>query len=161
MIIRPYRPDDRPAVVRLHVELQDFERAFRPSRAAGPDISDRQITEYEAMLADDDEDAHLMVAEQDGILIGFAFFLAEGEMLEEDPGQIYVQDIMVTASARRAGVGRALMDAIRAVMADRGIHRIDLQVLIGNDTAQAFYTALGFETAYLGLKLTEDPAHTA
>ena len=143
-------------MIALHQELQSYERAFRQSRATGRDVSEQQVAEYEATLTEDAANARLLVAERDGALIGFTFFLAEGEMLEADPAQVYVQDIMVTASARRTGVGRALMDQIRRFMAERGIRRIDLQVLVGNDAALAFYRSQGFETAYLGLKAFHD-----
>ncbi|MEM8836850.1 MAG: GNAT family N-acetyltransferase [Pseudomonadota bacterium] len=152
MQIRPYKTEDREAIIRLHGELQDYERAFRTTRAQGRAVSERQVADYEAMMASADEDAHLFIAEDDGTIIGFVFFLAEDEVLEDDPGQVYVQDIAVTSDHRRMGVGAALMGKVRRFMAGRGLGRIDLQVLVGNDEALAFYRALGFETAYLGLK---------
>ena len=150
MIIRPYAEADRPAIVRLHTELQTYERAFRPSRASGAAVSEAQVAEYEAMLAD--EDAALFVAEEDGAPIGYAVCLAEAEAIEYDPSQVYVQDIIVTETARGRGAGRALMNAVRAFADERGIGRLDLQVLVGNEAARGFYEALGFEVAYLGLK---------
>ena len=104
------------------------------------------------MLAGQDDDALLLVADGGAAIIGFAFFIFEGEILENTPRQAYIQDIMVTAQKRRLGVGRSLMSAIRNIMEKRGVTRIDLQVLVGNDSALAFYRQFGFETAYLGLK---------
>ena len=155
MRIRPFSPEDRAAVISLHEELQSYERAFRPSRATGRELSIRQVGEYLRMLADPDEDAFLMVADEGGSLVGFVFFMSETEMLERESGQIYIQDIMVTENSRRSGVGSALMDAVRGVMAEKGIRRIDLQVLVGNEDALSFYRKQGFETAYLGLKAGE------
>lgn len=155
MRIRPFSPEDRAAVISLHEELQSYERAFRPSRATGRELSIRQVGEYLRMLADTDEDAFLMVADEGGSLVGFVFFVSEAEMLERESGQVYIQDIMVTENSRRSGVGSALMDAVRGVMAEKGIRRIDLQVLVGNEDALSFYRKQGFETAYLGLKAGE------
>ena len=148
--IRAYRPEDRADVVRLHEELQTYERAFRATRAVGGEVSEWQVREYEDMMAK--EDARLLIAARGGAAVGYAFFLAEREELEAEPGQIYVQDFMVTASARRAGVGSALMAAVRAFGDEHGLGRIDLQVLVGNDAALAFHRAQGFDTSYLGLK---------
>ena len=150
--IRAYRAGDRDAVIRLHQELQLYERAFRPSRAVGLEISRQQVDEYETMLNDEDEDAHLIVADAGDELIGFAFFLVEDELLEEPREQVYVQDLMVTANRRRSGTGTRIMQVIRELMAHRGIRKMDLQVLVGNEAAIEFYRAQGFEPAYLGLK---------
>ena len=154
MRIRPYDDGDREAVVRLHEELQSFERAFRPTRAAGRAVSERQVDEYLTMLAD--EEATLLIAEREGQAVGYVFFLFEGEMLETQARQVYVQDITVTASARRQGVGGALMAAVRYAAHDGGAGVIDLQVLVGNDTAAAFYERQGFKPAYVGLKAELD-----
>lgn len=103
-------------------------------------------------MRSDNENACLLVADHEDALAGFIFFQAEKEFLEADPDQIYVQDVIVTAGMRRMGVGRSLMEHVRQFMAERGIRRIDLQVLSGNEEASTFYSALGFETAYVGLK---------
>ena len=143
-------------MVLLHQELQAYEQAFRASRAKGQHISEWQVSEYEAMLSNSSSDARLLVAEVDGALVGFIFFLAECEMLEHDAGQVYIQDIMVTSSMRRTGVGSALMDGVRSFMAERGIHRMDLQVLVENVGALAFYRQQGFTRSYLGLRAVEE-----
>ncbi len=152
MSVRLYKSEDRDSVIHLHQELQRYEHRFRPSRALGRDVSVQQVAQYEDMLADDDEDAFLYVAEDGGQVIGFVFFLAETEFLEQEAGQMYVQDLMVTEAARRTGVGSALMDAVRAEMARMSIQQIDLQVLVDNDDALSFYRKLGFVPAYIGLK---------
>ncbi len=118
----------------------------------GVEISRQQIDEYEASLNDEEEDAYLIVAEDSGTLIGFAFFLVEDELLEDPKEQVYVQDLMVTASRRRSGIGTRIMQEIRSLMFNRGIRKMDLQVLVGNEAAIEFYRAQGFEPGYLGLK---------
>ena len=158
MSVRTYKPEDRDSVIRLHQELQRYEHNFRPSRALGRDVSVQQVTEYEHMLADDDEEAFLYVAEDEGQVIGFVFFLAESELLEQEARQVYVQDLMVTEAARRTGVGSRLMDAVRTEMARMSITQIDLQVLVDNDDALSFYRKQGFVPAYIGLKAISNAA---
>ena len=150
MKIRNYEPSDRARLIELHHELQVFEQVFRPSRAVGVETSERQLAEYESLL--NEEDASLLVVDDSGTLIGYLMIVAESELIEEQQGQVYVQDFIVTAAARRKGVGTLMMSAVREFAALRGISRIDLQVLIGNAPAKAFYEALGFEIAYLGMK---------
>ncbi len=152
MRIRPFTPADHAAVVSLHEELQSCERTLRPSRAVGRAVSERQVEMYVSMLADADEDAHLLVADSGDRPVGFVFFEIEMEFLEREARQIYIHDIVVTGAARRRGVGGMLMAAVRSVMAEKGVRPIELQVLVGNDHALEFYRRHGFEIAYFGLK---------
>ena len=154
--IRPYRPEDREDIVNLHAELQAFEHSFRPERAVGRAISEGQVDDYLRMLSGEDEDAHLLVAELGSNLVGFVFFLIESDPLHTKPEQVYVQDIAVTEAFRGRGLGTGLLRAVKDIMRAKGVHRIDLQVLVGNADARAFYETLGFETAYLGLNLQLD-----
>lgn len=156
MSVRPYTARDRSAVIELHEELQRYEQRFRKTRSVGRQVSEKQVQEYEQSLADEDEQAFLFVAEADTRLIGYVFFITETEILEEESGQVYVQDIMVTEQHRRNGIGGALMNRVRRVMGELGIRQIDLQVLVGNEPAMSFYRKQGLETAYLGLKAIVD-----
>ena len=56
---------------------------------------------------------------------------------------VHVAEICVCASFRRQGVGKALMDIVKADAREKGYARIDLDVWAFND-ALAFYEAQGF-----------------
>lgn len=152
VLIRIYEPRDRPAILALHEELQAYERPLRASRSAKPGVNDAYIQELEEQLADPECDAFLFVAEKDGTIVGFAFCAAEADILDDPPEQVYLQDLMVTKTARGAGVGRALVEAVRRFARDRGISRIQLMVLATNKDAIAAYRAMGFEIAILHLE---------
>ncbi|MGF1482245.1 MAG: GNAT family N-acetyltransferase [Cyanophyceae cyanobacterium] len=152
VLIRIYEPPDRPAVLALHEELQAYERPLRVSRSAKPDVSNAYIREFEEQLADPDCDASLFVAEKDDTIVGFAFCVAEEDILDDPPEQIYLQDLTVTKTARSAGVGRSLVEAVRRFARQRGISRINLMVLATNKDALAAYRAMGFEIAILHLE---------
>lgn len=55
-----------------------------------------------------------------------------------------VSDVGVRPECRRRGVGRALVDAALAWVAERGVERVEVRVARGNPEGQAFWRALGF-----------------
>jgi GNAT superfamily N-acetyltransferase len=74
-------------------------------------------------------------------IIGLALFYTaystwKGRML-------YLEDLVVTESARRGGLGRLLFDAVVAEARATGAVRLKWQVLNWNEPAIAFYQKLG------------------
>lgn len=55
-----------------------------------------------------------------------------------------VQGLGVDPAHRRAGVGRALVEAGRELARQRGARKLSLRVLATNDPAQRLYRSLGF-----------------
>ena len=60
------------------------------------------------------------------------------------PG-LYLEDLFVEPHQRSLGVGRALMDALRALAVELGCARMEWSVLDWNEPAIAFYRSLGAE----------------
>jgi ribosomal protein S18 acetylase RimI-like enzyme len=58
----------------------------------------------------------------------------------------WLEDLFVEAGARRAGLGRALVEAAVERALERGCKRIDLDVNEDNDNALALYRDMGFST---------------
>jgi ribosomal protein S18 acetylase RimI-like enzyme len=56
-----------------------------------------------------------------------------------------IHDIAVTASWRRRGVGRALIQELENIARERGCCKLTLEVLENNLSAQALYRELGFD----------------
>jgi ribosomal protein S18 acetylase RimI-like enzyme len=68
---------------------------------------------------------------EDGAVVGFC--------------PIYtLSDLFVSPSARRLGVGGALLQAAERLAADRGVVRLELTTAHTNQTAQALYESLGW-----------------
>jgi ribosomal protein S18 acetylase RimI-like enzyme len=62
-----------------------------------------------------------------------------------------LEDLFVDPSARRAGLGRALLDAAIARARERDCRRVELDTAETNEAARALYGAAGFsEEAYEG-----------
>lgn len=79
----------------------------------------------------------LVVAEQDGTIAGFAVTYQAADEAE-------IANVAVTPSARRCGIGRALVDAVIADVVGAGARAVFLEVRASNDAAQALYRARGF-----------------
>ncbi|AHY45954.1 Acetyltransferase (GNAT) family [Rubrobacter radiotolerans] len=56
-----------------------------------------------------------------------------------------IEDLYVEPESRAAGVGRALIEEAGSLCAARGVSYIEAQVESGEEGAEGFYSALGFE----------------
>ena len=88
-----------------------------------------------------------IVAEHDGAAAGY--LLAQEVRRAATPltaarSYLMVDELAVAASARRLGVGRALMAEAEAVATELGLARIELDVRAWNEGAARFYAALGY-----------------
>ncbi|WP_106536881.1 GNAT family N-acetyltransferase [Haloactinopolyspora alba] len=59
--------------------------------------------------------------------------------------QVYVGLVAVTEQEEGRGIGRALVERLKAWSRDRGAHRIMLDTGVANHRARSFYARLGFE----------------
>lgn len=136
-MIRPATVDDVPRIAELIVELATYEREADQAKATVPQL--------EAALFGPEPAVFCLVAEDDehGVA-GFAlWFLTFSTWLGQHG--IYLEDLFVAPSARRAGHGRALLAELARIATERGYQRIDWAVLDWNSSAQAFYRSLGAE----------------
>ena len=93
----------------------------------------------EAVEADDLE---VLAARAEGRVVGVAVVAYR---LSVSAGGIFasIEDLYVMPGARRRGVGRALLEAVRRRCASRGVSYVEAQV--EDEGAAAFYAALGYE----------------
>ncbi len=92
------------------------------------------------------DDRVLLVAEVDGRVVGFAhatFTNTSPPMVDRRVGLI--TDVVVSASHRRRGIGRRLMEAGIQRLRDLDAEEIRLSVAPANEPALALYRGLGFE----------------
>ncbi|MFN0097814.1 MAG: N-acetyltransferase family protein [Gemmatimonadaceae bacterium] len=136
---------DLPAIGRLGALLVRLHHEMDPRRfiAATPETPEG----YARFLASQLEapDALLMVAENDGAVIGYSYSGMEGQdwMTLRGPAGV-VHDLVVAAEARNAGIGRALLDATIAELERRGAPQMVLSAAARNEAAQRLFARAGF-----------------
>ncbi|KAG7450472.1 uncharacterized protein BT62DRAFT_1072541 [Guyanagaster necrorhizus] len=75
------------------------------------------------------------------VLLGYSVFRFEHE---DDSDMIYCYELQVSNASRRSGLGRKLMDLLGSIGESWRMQKIMLTVFEVNETALAFYFALGF-----------------
>lgn len=133
--IRLARPADAPVLATLLGELFAQEREFAPDRSA-------QLRGL-SLIFDQGDAVRIVVAEVGGEVIGMGalhylvstYLGAKVAMLE---------DVVVTASRRGTGIGKALMAGLIEQARTDGCQRITLLTDHDNETGQAFYQSFGF-----------------
>ena len=122
--------------VRLRA-LQDFPTAFSSTYAKESVLPDQEWMKRAVRWSSE----------------GSAIFLAfDGELgcgvigsfEEEDPRRAQIVSMWVDPGFRRAGVGKALIDAVTDWATSRGVRELKLMVTSVNRGAIAFYQRLGF-----------------
>jgi len=78
-----------------------------------------------------------LVAEQDSVVAGYAVAHHAADEAE-------ILNLGVATAHRRRGVGRALVARLLALLADRGVEAVYLEVRESNDAARCLYQQLGF-----------------
>lgn len=90
----------------------------------------------------------LLVAEDsDGVVCGLArvqIYDTPTEALMVPVRRGHIEEMVVERARRRAGCGRALVEASAAWAKLRGAHQLLLTVWAGNASAERFYAALGY-----------------
>src|SRR6476620_1874175 len=119
--IRPASPADVPAIGRLGALLVKTHHDFDPQRfiAATPRTEHGYGSYLGSLLRD--QDIVILVAEQDGEVLGYTYAGVEGYdymALRGPAGALY--DIVVDPAHRGQGTGRLLLDATIAALAARG-----------------------------------------
>lgn len=133
--LRPARPGDEPALVRLIAGLAEFEQlthllAITPAQLTTHLFGPRPVAEA------------LVAQLTGGELVGFALFFTNFSTFLGKPG-LYLEDLFVVPEARRLGIGRALMTALARLTRERDYGRFEWSVLDWNEPAQRFYMQLG------------------
>lgn len=137
-LVRPYRPSDRDAVVRLWSDCG----LLRPW--ADP------VRDIERKLAHDAEG--LLVLQVDGRVVGSV-------MAGYDGHRGWVNYLAVDPAHQRRGFASLLMAEVERRLTIAGCPKINVQVRTSNKQVLAFYEGLGYtldEVVSMGKRLTDD-----
>ncbi|MBO1074054.1 GNAT family N-acetyltransferase [Roseomonas marmotae] len=145
LTIREAAPSDREALIDLFGLLNGFEGAIAGDRALGRgaaeaslDHSDRRVTE---------SDGHRLVALHDGAVLGLLFLAFPRQppyVREALRPHGFVTELVVRPEARGTGIGRTLLAEAERLTRARGLNRLMLGVLAGNERAERTYRQAGF-----------------
>ncbi|HLK25724.1 MAG TPA: GNAT family N-acetyltransferase [Caulobacteraceae bacterium] len=150
IVVRPGAPDDAAALGSLGELLVVLHHAFDPSRFIAPGPGTKQGYGRYLASALAREDVIVLVAEENSVVLGYAYAGLEGAdwmALRGPAGVIY--DLVVASERRREGIGRRLLDAAVDALAARGAEMIVLSTATNNETAQRLFAAAGFRPTML------------
>ena len=143
-------PSDAPALGRLGALLVRTHHEFDRERfiAATPRTEHCYASWLRSQLAV--ADVVVLVAERDGVVIGYAYGGVEGPdyMALRGPAGV-AHDLIVDPEHRGGGVGRMLLDAVVEALAVRGAPRIVLSTAARNVAAQRLFERAGFRPTML------------
>jgi GNAT superfamily N-acetyltransferase len=132
--LRAARPDDVPAIVGLVRELARFEKLEHLCTVAPETLAPH--------LFGDKPVAECLVADEAGELVAFALFFTNFSTFLAKPG-LYLEDLYVQPAHRGTGLGKALLERLGRLAAERGCGRFEWSVLDWNERAIAFYESMG------------------
>jgi len=139
---------DAPRIVELIEELARFEKLSDAVRVEPADIVRDGFGRHHTF--------ECLLAELDGVVIGFALFFPNYSTFEGHAG-LYLEDIFIEEEHRGRGIGMALIKRLAVIARTRGYKRLDLSVLHWNP-ARSFYERLGFSELddWRGYRLSGD-----
>jgi ribosomal protein S18 acetylase RimI-like enzyme len=144
---------DISAIVLLNRDVQQLHADLEPTLFKADAKEDEISAFFRARLADTGHKIHL--AEADGEPVGYVWF--EVQDRPETPFQfprkrIYIHHLSVKKTARRTGVGSALLGNIQTEAVAAGIASIALDTWAANASACHFFEDQGFEPFNLVLR---------
>ncbi|HWS86836.1 MAG TPA: GNAT family N-acetyltransferase [Pyrinomonadaceae bacterium] len=160
LIVRRATPADLPSIGRLGALLVEEHHGFDPQRFLA--ASHRTPTDYASFMSTqlEDPDVAVLVADDKGEVIGYAYAAVDGYdyMALRGPAGV-LHDVVVEPGHRGRGVGRLLVDAALAFFRSRGVPRVVLSTAERNEAAQRFFASAGFRRTMIEMtRELDDPA---
>ena len=152
--IRRTQLDDEAAVTRLWVALQREQGKLHEVFTPSDDAERRWANDFGAWVRAEAVRG-FFVAVVDGDVVGFA--MAEPwypAPVYRPASEVFLSALYVDASHRRAGIGGALVEAVRDWARGRHADRIRLRVAAGNSAAEGFWKAQQAEVLSRTLAIT-------
>lgn len=134
IIIRRARAGDGPALRDLVVALADHQGQ------AG--LVTANAAELEKVLCSPSDHRGCLVADRDGIPVGFAYWYEVFTTFTGRP-KLYLEDLIVGPQARASGTGFLLMRGLAKICIERGYPRFEWLALSDNDLGRKFYRRIG------------------
>jgi len=158
-VIRRATAADLPGIGRLGGLLVEEHHDFDPRRFLG--ARRRTPADYASFISAhlEDSDGAVLVADDDGDVIGYAYSVIDGYdfLALRGPAGI-LHDIVVDPAYRGRGVGRRLLDETLAYLKSRGAPRVVLSTAVRNGPAQRLFASVGFRPTMIEMtRELDDP----
>jgi GNAT superfamily N-acetyltransferase len=128
MTIRAAQRGDEHAIMQLIQALADYEKApnevVNTSEDLGKHLFDEKICDA-------------LVVEEDDKIVGFALYYTNYSTWKGKC--LYLEDFFILPEYRRGGIGSVLFDKVVEIAKERGVKRMDWQVLDWNEPGINFY----------------------
>lgn len=137
-VVTPVQPEHIEAFAAL---AEDMDRFYGVTDSDPLDVRLRQIND---VLFGDPPSAHALLAWIDGRPVGFAAY----SFLWPAVGfsrSVFLKELYVVETARRTGVGKAIMRSLAEVAVKNDCSRLEWQTDTPNTDAQRFYEDLGVD----------------
>ena len=159
-IVRRATPADLQRIGHLGALLVEEHYDFDPQRflAARPGTPAGYASFMGTQL--EDQDSSVLVADNNGDVVGYAYAAIEGYdyMALRGPAGV-LHDVIVDPEHRGQGVGRLLLDATLAFFRSRGVPRVVLSTAERNEAAQRLFASMGFRRTMIEMtRELDDPA---
>jgi GNAT superfamily N-acetyltransferase len=132
--VRRARREDWPRMVELDRQLARFEKLPEPTAEESARLG--------AMIFDEGR-IEALVAERDGAIEGMAIFWEGLGSSFRARKFLFLEDLVVSESARSGGIGDAIVRELAREGVRRGVMRIEWSVLDWNVNAIRFYRRIG------------------
>lgn len=148
ILIRKGLKTDLPQVLNLVKELAAYEKA--------PDEVAVTIGEMEQDGFGENQIYKFFVAEAENKIIGISLYYVKYSTWKGKC--VFLEDIIVTESFRKHGIGKKLFDEVVKVAKEMKVRRLEWQVLEWNEPAIKFYEKLNsnFDGEWVNCKLVEE-----
>jgi GNAT superfamily N-acetyltransferase len=137
MRVRDAEPQDFDGVTNL-LELLGRAQVTDETRDRCREIYASQISDPKA--------SHLVAEDDDGTVVGFCSLHFRNRLNHPTP-QAWIPDLFVLESARRRGIGRALLSEAERHALDRGCWDLTLESAYQRTEAHLLYTNFGMRDA--------------
>src|SRR5262249_11357883 len=133
VLVRRAVPNDLPELCRLLAQLSEEPAAWDAGRS---------LAALEAIL--DGPGIHLLVAERDRSLVGTVTLVVVPNLTHDGRPWAQLENMVVDARCRSAGVGRDLLRAALHHAREAGCYKVQLQSANPRTGAHRFYEREGF-----------------